>query len=220
MGRGVSIMKRSRIITLRAFTLVELFVVLGVIALMVALVLPGMASAKQKTMRMQCTNNLKQLTLASRTWAINGGAAPSAGASTNRLAGLGRITSGEAFRYFQVVSNEMGTPKLLVCPADTRLPAKDVGLGFSNTNLSYFVGLDAVETYPSMFLYGDRNLTNGLPIQDGILVLMPNRPVGFTYELHNGQGNLALADGSVQGWPPAGGCECRPTSSRRRADGR
>src|ERR1019366_8450781 len=122
------------------FTLVELLVIVGVIALVVALVLPGTARAKQKAMRIQCTNNLKQLGLASRTWVIGGGAP----LSTNRLAGLGRITSGEAFRYFQVVSNEIGTPKLLVCPADNRLPAKDVGLGFSNTNLSYFVGIDAV----------------------------------------------------------------------------
>jgi type II secretory pathway pseudopilin PulG len=193
-------MKRRGSITLEAFTLVELFVIVGVIAVVALLVLPGMARAKQKARRIQCTNNLKQLGLASKTWVIGGGATPSAGASTNRLAGLGRITSGAAFRYFQVMSNELGNPKILVCPADTRLPAKDVGLGFSNTNLSYFVGLDAVETYPSMFLYGDRNLTNGLPIQDGILVLPPKRPVGWTHELHNRQGNIALADGGVQGW--------------------
>jgi prepilin-type processing-associated H-X9-DG protein len=98
------------------------------------------------------------------------------------------------------LSNDLGDPKILVCPADTRVPAKDLGPGFSNANLSYFVGLDAEETYPSMFLYGDRNLTNGLPIQDGILVLMPNRPLGWTRELHDRQGNVALADGSVQGW--------------------
>jgi prepilin-type processing-associated H-X9-DG protein len=98
------------------------------------------------------------------------------------------------------MSNELSTPKLLICPSDTRVAAKDFGLGFSITNLSYFLSLDAEETYPGMFLSGDRNLTNGLPIQNGILVLPPNRPVGFTHELHNGQGNIALADGSVQGW--------------------
>jgi prepilin-type processing-associated H-X9-DG protein len=47
-------------------------------------------------------------------------------------------------------------------------------------------------------LYGDRNLTNGWPLENGMLVLTPNRPVGWTHELHNRQGNVALADGSVQ----------------------
>jgi prepilin-type processing-associated H-X9-DG protein len=167
---------------------------------MAALVLPGLARAKQKARRIQCTDNLKQLGMAYRTRSIDGGAGPSAEASTNRDVALSRITSGEAFRHFQVLSNELGNPKLLVCPADTRVPAKDLGLGFSNTNLSYCVSLDADETYPQMFLYGDRNLTNGLPIQRGILVLTPNRPVGWTRELHDRQGNVALADGSVQGW--------------------
>jgi prepilin-type processing-associated H-X9-DG protein len=193
-------MKRTRNTTLEAFTLADLLVVLGVIALMAALVLPGLARAKQKARRIQCTDNLKQLGLAYRTWAIDGGAGPSAQVSTNREAAVGRITSGEAFRYFQALSNELSNPKLLVCPADTRLPAKDLGPGFSNTNLSYFVGLDVDETYPQMVLSGDRNLTNGLPIQHGILVLTSNSPVGWTHELHNGQGNVALADGSVQGW--------------------
>ncbi|MGO8925705.1 MAG: type II secretion system protein [Limisphaerales bacterium] len=194
-------MKRSRNFTLEAFTLVDLLVVLGVIiALLAAMVLAGIPRAKQKAKRIQCTDNLKQLGMSFRTWAIDGGAGLSVDASTNQEAAFGRITSEEAFRHFQVLSNELGNPKLLVCPADTRLPAKDFGPGFSNANLSYFVGLDANETYPSMFLYGDRNLTNGLPIQEGILYLTPDRPVGFTHELHNCQGNVALADGSVQGW--------------------
>jgi prepilin-type processing-associated H-X9-DG protein len=51
-----------------------------------------------------------------------------------------------------------------------------------------------------MFLAGDRNLTNGLPLQEGVLVLTPNRRVGWTHELHDRQGNIAMADGSVQGW--------------------
>jgi prepilin-type processing-associated H-X9-DG protein len=91
-------------------------------------------------------------------------------------------------------------PKILICPADVRVPAKDFGPGFSNMNLSYFVNLDADESYPQMFLYGDRNLTNGLPLQEGIMVLAPNRALGWTHELHNDQGNVALADGSVQGF--------------------
>ena len=182
-----------------ALTRVELLVVIGVIALVAALVLPGIGRQKQRVRRIQCTDNLKQLSLSFRTWAINGANDFSSQASTNREAALGRLTNGQAFRCIQVMSNELGTPKILVCPADTRVPAKDFGRGLSNANLSYFVNPDAEESYPQMLLYGDRNLTNGLPLQDGILVLTPNRPVGWTHELHNCQGNVALADGSVLG---------------------
>ena len=193
-------MKRSGHIALRAFTRVELLVVIALIAIMVALFLPAMQRGKPKSRRIQCVNNLKQLGLSIRTWAIEHGGESPAQVSTNQVSALGRTPSGEAFRYFQVMSNALGTPKLLVCPADVRVPAKNFGPGFSNANPSYFVSLDADETYPAMFLSGDRNLTNGLPIQEGILVLLPNTPVGWTHELHNGWGNTALADGSVQGW--------------------
>jgi type II secretory pathway pseudopilin PulG len=183
-----------------ALTRVELIVVVGVIALMAAFVLAGIPRMKQKARRIQCTDNLKQLGLAYRTWAIDNATESSPQVTTNREGAPGPLRSGEAFRHFQAISNIVGSPKVLVCPADNRVPATDFGPGFSNTNLSYFVGLDAVETSPQMFLYGDRNLTNGLPIQEGVLLLVPNRPLGWTHGLHYPQGNIALGDGSVQGW--------------------
>lgn len=197
---GHLIMKRSHCIAPEAFTRVELLLVIAVVAVMAALFLPAKQHAKEKARRLQCVDNLKQLGLSFRTREINGGNGSFSQASTNQEAALPLSTSGEAFRYFQVMSNELGAPKLLVCPADVRMPAKDFGPGFSNTNLSSFVNLDANERYPRLFLYGDRNLTNGLPLLQGILVLMPNRPVGWTPELHNCQGNIAMADGSVSGF--------------------
>jgi type II secretory pathway pseudopilin PulG len=193
-------MKRRRSQDAEAFTRVELIVVVGVIALMAALVVAGIPRAKQKARRIQCTENLKQLGLAYSTWAIDNATESSTQASTNREGAPGPLPSGEAFRYFQVMSNIVGSPKVLVCPADTRVPAADFGPGFSNTNLSYFARLDAEETSPQTFLYGDRNLTNGLPIQEGVLLLVPNRPLGWTHGLHYPQGNIVLGDGSVQGW--------------------
>jgi type II secretory pathway pseudopilin PulG len=197
---GTHIMKRRLSQNAEAFTRVELFVVLGVVALMAALALSALPRMKQKGWRIQCTDNLKQLGLAYRTWAIDNAAESSPLVTTNRGGAYGSLPSMAAFRYFQAISNIVGSPKVLVCPADIRVPATDFGPGFSNTNLSYFAGLDADEKSPQMFLYGDRNLTNGLPVQDGILLLVPNRPVGWNHGLHYPQGNIALADGSVQGW--------------------
>src|SRR4051812_19754715 len=48
----------------RAFTLVEVLVVIAIVGLLVALLLPAVQAAREAARRAQCQNNLKQIGLA------------------------------------------------------------------------------------------------------------------------------------------------------------
>ena len=109
-------------------------------------------------------------------------------------------TGANAWRHYQVMSNELSTPVVVVCPEESdpqRFRATNF-TWFNNSNISFFVGLVPNETNPQLFLSGDHNLTNGATVKNGMLELTAAQPIGWTKEMHNMVGNIGLADGSVQ----------------------
>jgi prepilin-type processing-associated H-X9-DG protein len=179
------------------FSLVGLIIIVAVLAILAAMLLPALASAKHKSKRIQCVNNLKQDGLAFRIWEGDNGDKYPMAVSTNKNGTMEYGEDGNAFRHFQVMSNELSTPKILICPADARTPAANF-MRLNNKNVSYFVGLDATEVRPQMLLTGDRNVTNGLSPVRSVLELRPKIPAGWMQDMHNGNGNVGMADGSVQ----------------------
>jgi hypothetical protein len=117
--------------------------------------------------------------------------------STNKGGTMEFADGANTFRHFQVMSNELSTPKVLICPADTRAAAGNF-VRLKNHNVSYFVGLDATDTSPQMLLDGDRNITADTEPENGILKLVPGQPIRWTETMHVNQGNVGLSDGSVQ----------------------
>jgi prepilin-type processing-associated H-X9-DG protein len=182
----------------RAITLVETLIVISVVAFLALLVIPADGNCKCKAVRINCASNLKQVALAYRIWEGDNGDKYPAEVYTNEL---GALQFANVFRYYQVMSNELNNPKVVVCPADQKhTAATNFTSDFNDSHVSYFMGVGAVETMPQTLLAGDYNIDNGIPTANHFLDLTTNQTVRWTHEVHEDAGNVALADGSVQQW--------------------
>jgi type II secretory pathway pseudopilin PulG len=94
--------------------MVELLVVIAIIAILAAILLPVLSSAKARAQRTTCLNNLKQINLGIRLYADeNGDVLPNLGSSTY-------ITYREAIKGYAGLSGPSSpNDRIFACPADT-----------------------------------------------------------------------------------------------------
>ena len=198
-----------------ALTLVEVLVVIIVLAVLAVMLLPTGTGGKKTAQKISCINNLKQLGLAYKIWAGDNKDKYPMEISVTNGGAMELMNTPDAWKLYQVISNELGTPKVIICPEDSLRTSAATNFGEDLKNkISYFVSLDTTQQNPQFLLSGDDNfLLNNSSVKSGLVNVSSNAAIGWDTTRHGGvvqqgwfrktktgqgNGDLLLEDGSVQ----------------------
>lgn len=204
------------------FTRLELMVLLCAAALLFAVVAPGLANSRNRSQRLVCMDNLRQIGQGAERWAFDhrddlpwqisqtaGGTRPPVG-----------IFPTTTFVHFGIMSNELGSPKILVCPNDTRTGVKvaqdwsqlPFGGYFNNAYrdnaTSYTINIHCWFSVAQAVMSSDRHLevteaystscSYGFKDVSALNLHGPgSSKIAWTNSQHGYVGNLLLRDGRV-----------------------
>lgn len=199
----------------RALTLIEVMVIVACLSFLAVMMGLKLGEAKAKASRIKCIGNNKITGLGFRIWANDNDDRYPYRTPTRRDQSTGTTVpnvvyhnESDAWLYFVVMSNELGSSKMVMCPSDrerrkymaTDFSTASYGLQFlKNQAVSYFIGPAADETKPLVLLLGDRHMeTNVSNVTGSLLTFTATNLPSWTASHHRYAGNITLSDGSVQ----------------------
>jgi len=181
------------------FTLIEILLIIFLIGIIAVMLIPAGSHPRRST-TVLCMNNLKQLSIGLIFFSNDhGGKYPWQTPVTNG-GSLEWIDRNLTSPHWLTLSNYRLQTNLFVCPTDKLKHIAPSFAEFGESNVSYFVNLDAVTNSVESVLAGDRHLqSSGVPVKPGLFIANTN--VSWSKELHeqNGPiGVLAFGDGHAQ----------------------
>jgi competence protein ComGC len=208
---------------LRGFTRLELAFCLATLTILGGVVMPGLSNTRSRSQRVACVDNLRLIGEGVQLWSVDheqkapwevplseGGTKPDIIPPFTKV--------GATWFEFAWMSNQLVTPRILVCPPDTRRAvnmAENWGRtgnggylnsGYRDNATSYCLNLHSFFSEPNLLLAGDRNLrvdnagsvtcSLGINNTSGVII-GPGSATAWTNSIHGLTGNVLLADGRV-----------------------
>lgn len=124
-GRRTPALVQSRV--RRAFTLIEVLVTIGIIAVLIAIVLPSLRTARESARSALCLSNLRQQHLLIRAYADDHrGFTPALGQPYAASPNWGVVIQNAAGQRGQTADSALTTSSILVCPTARAVQARAI----------------------------------------------------------------------------------------------